>query len=305
MRLVIDCNSLAYRNVYNMTELSFGEIRTNVIYGFLKGLLDLAEMFKTNKFVFCWDSRQSYRKMIDETYKAGRVDEKQEKLVKYAREQFFILRTKILPKMGFKNVFMQSGYESDDLIAWVVWRFPEDQVIVTGDNDLMQLLHDDRFCPIKIFYIPTKKIITEKNFTNKYGIKPSEWSHVKAIGGCQSDNVKGIPGVGQESAIKFLNGVLKDGAIKNRILSDEGKRIAKDCLWLVSLPFCGDRQIDITEIFDDELFSMNFMDVFKEYGCHSFLRENFERWRKAFKLIAGRQSEKSLSEDLYGYNIIR
>ena len=296
MKIIVDSNGLAYRSLYTFGELSHKNSPTGVIYGFLSEVLSLAKKFDTNQFAFCWDSRQSYRKMIDPEYKAGRGGATQEEqiIIKEAHNQFDLLRQEILPAMGFKRVYIQSGYESDDLMADIVFRTPDEYIVATGDDDILQLLKDDKKCPVKIYNLSKKKVITEEDFTKQYGIKPRDWATVKAMGGCNSDNVKGIPGVGKESAIKYMNDVLKDGAIKNKIESEIGKQITIDCMELVHLPFVGDREIEIIkdrdEFYKDEIFhSLDFIDTFRKYGCGSFSsEEGFGHWRKAFKLIPGR-----------------
>jgi DNA polymerase-1 len=287
---MIDSNGMAYRTVYNLDTLHSGGNKTGVIFGFLSQLLSIAEKFGTNQFIFIWDSRQSFRKMDYPGYKKRDHDPEKQELIEQAHTQFDLLRKEILPAMGFKNVFMQSGYEADDLIAWVVARQPDEYTIVTGDDDLLQLLWDDKYCPVQIYNLSKKKIITADYFTNKYGLRPIDWIEVKAIGGCTSDKVKGIPGVGPESAIKYLHKSLKDGSIKNKIESEEGKRLKEECRNLVALPYNGDRPIVVPEIIEDELWSLDFIDMFKKWGCNSFVSpENFDRWRKAFNLQTGRK----------------
>lgn len=296
MKIIIDSNGLAYRALYSMGGLSYGTRQTGVIYGFLKEILQLAERFNTNQFVFCWDSRQSYRKLIDPSYKSGRenIPEDQRQMLTQAYIQFDALRDEILPSMGFQRIYMQSGYESDDLIAWLIYRRPDEYMIVTGDDDLLQLLGKHNSGEITIYNISQKNIVKEQDFINKYGLKPSDWSRVKAIGGCTSDNVKGIPGVGPGSAIKYINNVLKDGGIKKKIDSEEGKKITQDCMRLVHLPFNGDRDINIAQdaneyYKDDQFSSLNFISTFRNYGCGSFTSsDGFNRWRKAFNLISGK-----------------
>lgn len=297
MRIIVDSNGLAYRALYSMGGLSHQNSSTGVIFGFLSELRNLAEKFNTNQFVFCWDSLQNYRKLVDPEYKNRAQDMSPEDrhAIRQAHEQFNTLREEILPTMGFRNIFMQTGYESDDIMAWLTYRLPDHYIVATGDDDMLQILNaGDNMQSVKIYNLSKKKIITEEDFTKMYGIKPIQWSAVKAIGGCVSDNVKGIPGVGPESAIKYLNDVLKDGAIKNKITSEVGKIIAANCLELVHLPFMGDREISVVEdrdlYYKEECFySLNFIDVFKKYGCNSFItQEGLERWRKIFKLSAGR-----------------
>lgn len=294
MKIIIDSNGLAYRALYSMEGLSYGGRQTGVIYGFLKEILSLSEKFNTNQFIFCWDSRQSYRKLIDPEYKAGRdnIPEDQKQMLAQAHTQFDELRNEILPAMGFRRVYLQSGYESDDLIAWLTYRRPDHYIVATGDDDLLQLLVNQETHSVQIYSLQKKSITTEKDFIAKYGIKPTDWSRVKAIGGCTSDNVKGIPGVGPESAIKYINGVLKDGKIKDRI--EDGEMIEERCMDLVHLPFNGDRPITIAEdaheyYQDDQFYSLDFISAFRAHGCGSFTStDGLNRWRKAFNLISGK-----------------
>ena len=287
LKLIIDCQGLAYRSVYAMSEFSFNENPTGVIYGFLEQIRILAEKFDTNQFVFCWDSRNSYRKLDYQGYKNRPVDQSKINIIRKAYKQFEIMYKEVLPEMGFKNNFRQSGYEADDLIAWVAARFPNDYIIVSKDEDLLQLLSKNRFTSVSIYNL--KNIITVDDFKKKYGLEPYQWAFVKGYAGCTSDTVQGIPGIGQDTAIKHLNGVLKDGKAKSKIESEEGKRIFQYTFPVVSLPYNGDIPIAIKSIEDDELYSLNFMDVFTQLGFNSFLTDdNFNKWRKAFQLKKGR-----------------
>jgi DNA polymerase-1 len=292
MKLIVDCNGLGYRYLFGLSDLSHGVSKTGVIFGFLSSLLELAEKFKTDQFVFCWDSRQSYRKLIEPGYKNRPVDPEKKELVESGLNQFALLRKEILPAMGFRNIFMQTGYEADDLIAWTINRCPDSYMIVTGDSDLLQLLREHHLYPVRIWNFRTKAIISVIDFRNKYGLEPWQWSRVKAIGGCQTDDVPGISGVAEKTAIQYLNGSLKEGKIKARIESEEGKATIARCWNLVALPFAGDRPITITgeSMVDNEKFySLDFMDVFRQYGMGSFSEHSaFEKWRKCFNLLPGR-----------------
>ena len=228
--------------------------------------------------------------MFDPDYKKRPADPAKQALIDDARRQFNLLYKDVLPMMGFQNVFMQTGYEADDLIAWLCYRRPDDYMIVSADEDLLQLLSTTRFYATRIWDFKKDRIITEEDFLNKYGgIKPIDWAKVKAMAGCSSDNVPGIAGVGQETAIKYLHGNLKDGKAKEKIESAEGRQTIDRCFYLVALPYPGDREIVIPEIIDDELYSLDFRDAFQKYGCGSFISgNNFEEWREAFHLVSGR-----------------
>lgn len=287
MRLLIDCCGIGYRIAYGMPVLSYDGNNTHIIFGFLNQLLDLAKKFNTNQFIFCWDSRQSYRKEFDSTYKERDFDSTREALIKDARRQFNLLYNDVLPMMGFKNIFMKTGYEADDLIAWFCFRKPDDYMIVSVDEDLLQLLFTGRFYSTRIYDFKKERVITAEEFTSKYGLEPIQWAKVKAMAGCSSDNVPGITGIGKETAIKYLNGNLKDGKAKAKIESAEGKKIIDHCFYLVALPFPGDRPIQIDDPVDDKLCSLDFLDTFRQYGFGSF-EKNIAEWRNIFKLARGR-----------------
>lgn len=288
MKLIIDANSLAYRAYYKLPQgMSFKEKDTNVIYGFLQSLRALAEQFETNQIVFCWDSPRSYRRIAYPRYKEGRnkgLDQRQVKNLQIAKKQFDDLREDVLPGMGFRNIFEQNGYEADDLIAWVVNRFPENYVIVSSDEDLLQLLRKERSIDISIWNY--KEVITEEKFTRKYGLIPREWARVKAIAGCKTDNVDGIAGVGEATAVKYLNGVLKDGKTKKAI--EVGRSIIERNWDLVALPFSGDKMIAVEEVVEDTFYIGEVMEVFRDYGFQSFLGEGqLSRWREVFDIRGG------------------
>ena len=182
MRVIIDCNYICHMAKHSMGELSFEELHSGVIFGFLRQMLSLINTFKTNDFIFVWDSRESKRKVLFPTYKANRHYEKTEEekeLDAIAYKQFDILRTEVIPKIGFVNNFMMKGYEADDVIAGIVFRNKENFVIVSSDNDLLQLLNNR----VRIYSIKNKSYYTEEMMLKEYNISPDKWAEVKAIAG--------------------------------------------------------------------------------------------------------------------------
>ena len=280
--LIIDCNNLAYSSFYIFKNLNYLEKKTGVIFGFIQQILSLAKKFESTNFVFCWDSKKSYRKLIYPEYKANRRKElsNEEKAdLKLAYNQFAELREKILLEMGFNNVFMQTGYEADDLIAKVVLdNQNKKNIIVSTDQDLYQLLQYS----VLIHNIRTKKIFLWKDFANKYNAAPNLWVRVKAIAGCSTDNVIGVKGVGEMTAIKYLQDKLQEGKIKSRIKSQEGQAIIKRNIELVVLPFQGRKKLRI-DFQKNDLSKEKFIEVFMQYGFSSLLKkEVVENWSKVF-----------------------
>ena len=278
--LVIDCNNLAYSSFFTFGELSHEEKKTGVVFGFLQRILFLANKFETNKFIFCWDSRKNYRKLIYPEYKANRrkdITEQEEIDYALAFKQFDVLREKVLPGLGFGNVFQQNGYEADDLIAEVVKRGGGSFGIVSTDKDLYQLL--DR---CSIYNQRTKKVISHKDFQELYGISCSLWAEVKALMGDAGDNIFGIVGVGEKKALQFATNTLPNGKILDRILSPKSQDIYHRNLKLIELPYHGIKKIKMI-MGEDEFDKDKFIDIFVDFGFQSFLKKDLlDKWIDIF-----------------------
>jgi len=277
--IIIDSNCLGYIAKYSKGGLSYGEMETGVIFGFLEAIKNLSKRFDTKEFIFCWDSKKSKRRKLYPEYKANRninrtETEQIEDNITY--RQFYDLRTLVLPKLGFKNIFIQTGYESDDLIAILVEHILRHSLVVTNDDDLLQLLN---YCDI---YNPrTKKIIDYGTFESLYGIAPSICPSVKALAGCISDNIKGVEGVGKAKALAFIKNKLSEGKIKDRILNSND--ILKRNFPLIRLPLKGTVLPIIQK--DEKFYVDNFIDIFEKYNFKSFLKkENFVQWCELFKM---------------------
>jgi DNA polymerase-1 len=280
--VILDCNGICHRLKHGMknTKLSHDQQRVEIIYSFLGYVLACANEFKTTNLIFAWDSRRSRRKQFYPEYKEHRRKDKTPediKLDEIAYKQFNLLRKEILPDMGFKNVFLQSGLEADDIMAEFVLNSGfTNVVLVTTDQDMFQLLHR---CSI---WDPIKRIMKDRQwFMDTYDLLPHKWSIVKAIGGCTSDNVKGIKGVGEKTAIKYIQGKLPEHTKKFKdIESKEGKKIRERNHLLVHLPHCSTRPIEVRP---DELSLKRFLKVFKKYEFISHKKE-LKKWKKAFIL---------------------
>src|SRR6056297_1671760 len=245
--LVIDCNYLAHRARFTTGPLSYKGQPTGVIFGFLNQLFSIGKEVMPENIIFTWDSRKSKRRRILPEYKMNRKqnDEGPDQEMLDAFHQFALLRKEILPGLGFKNNWMQPGYEADDLIA--VCCSPErSAVIASSDHDLLQLL-SKQTC---IYNLGRKEYYTKDKFVNEYGIKPKQWIEVKKIAGCSGDNVPGVPGVGEKTAIKYLRGELNPDT-KTYQKIEQGRKIIERNEDLVSLPFPGTKgRLILPNVFD-------------------------------------------------------
>lgn len=289
--LLIDCSTLTYAALYTTGHLSFEGKETGVIYGFLRKLLTISKKFKTNDFILCWDAGIGHRHLDYPGYKEKRKEKKKE----YTLEEKEIhnslllqslkLNHEIMPNLGFRNSFIQPMYEADDLLAYWVNKLKDKKnriIMVTTDADMYQCLdHCDIWNPSKKTFI-TKKIL-QKNF----GIEPSNWAMAKAIGGCDGDGVIGIEGVADpkkstSKALKYLQGKLSEGKIKDRIESRKGKEIIIKNLPIVTTPYKEElmkRMIKRRNCYSRK----RFMKVFDQYHFKSFLeKDNFIEWKESF-----------------------
>jgi 5'-3' exonuclease len=153
-------------------------------------------------------------------------------------EQVTRLREDVLPALGYKNLFCETGYEADDLIAWASGRMarPRDVALVSGDEDLWQLLRKD----VHAFRPVSDTVFTKEDFLDRFfGLAPPFWPEVKALAGCTSDTIPGIGGVGQITAAKFLVGESVSDAKRRDIMSFMKTDQYKINLELVTLPYPG------------------------------------------------------------------
>lgn len=283
--LVIDCNNLAHRARHVIGELAFKGESTGVIFGFLKQLFHITKEIRPTHFVFAWDSRQSFRKQIYKEYKANRITAPEDKeALEDAFRQFELLKKQILPSLGFTNIYEFHGYEADDIVASAVKQARgnfQQIIIVSSDSDLLQCLS-----PSVSIYTPTSKsFYTQKDFETDKDISVSQWASVKAIAGCSSDNVPGIKGVGEKTAILYLNGLLSDQSKKYKEIvswkytedgniSEEYRRNMR----LVRLPF---KNIPELKIEKHTFDLQGFKKMCRQYGFKSW--ETDTDWEAYFE----------------------
>jgi len=275
--LLTDCHAMAYRAYYTTGNMSHNADPTGIPYGFFYSLLMLSERFKTNRFVFCWDSKTSRRRELFNDYKASRRQNKtEEERAERAKihAQINALHNEILPRAGFQNNLFQEGLEADDLIARAVIDNPTITFIgVSGDNDLFQLL---RFKNFTMFSPTANKLWTASSFAMEYGVPAREWVTVKSIAGCPGDGVPGVPGVAVKTAVQYINENLNVGKKYESIIANHA--LIKRNYRLVALPFAGTESVKLVE---DKLDGVNFGMLFGDLGFRSFQTdEMLQRWEK-------------------------
>jgi DNA polymerase I len=201
---LIDGNSLAYRAFFALPEsiaTSTG-FPTNTIFGFASMLVKLLTEYGPKPTIVVWDAGSSGRKEVSEDYKATRRSRPD-----LLREQWPHLEP-LVDAFGYRNVAVQ-GFEADDVIATIAERARAQGVpvmVVTGDRDAFQIIDPDS--RVKVMAtgrgITDTKVYDHQAVIDRYGIGPELIPDFYGLKGDTSDNIPGVPGIGDKTASELL-----------------------------------------------------------------------------------------------------
>jgi DNA polymerase I len=200
--IIIDGSSLMYRAFFALPLLTTASGQyTNAVYGFTNMLMKLMADVKPDKVVVAFDKgKLTFRNDLYAEYKGGRQATPTELSVQ------FPLIQQVLASLGIA-VLELSGYEADDIIGTLACQSREagqDVFIVTGDRDALQLVGDS------VQVLLTRKGISHieqfdaQAVQEKYAVSPAQIIDLKGLMGDASDNIPGVPGVGEKTAVKLL-----------------------------------------------------------------------------------------------------
>ena len=203
--LLIDGNSLAYRAFFALpTDLATaaGQV-TNAVYGFTQMLLKAMEDHRPDQIIATFDRPEpTFRHEMVADYKAGRAETPD-----ILRQQMGLVR-QVMESLHVPMVEL-AGYEADDLIATLATQWADrgdDVIILSGDRDTYQLVEDPH---IRVMY--PKRGVTEyadydeAGILERTGVTPANYPQYAALRGDPSDNLPGVPGVGEKTAAKLIN----------------------------------------------------------------------------------------------------
>jgi DNA polymerase-1 len=202
--LLLDGNSLSYRAFFALpTDMATasGQV-TNAVFGFTSMLVNLLKDHRPDGIAVAFDRPEpTFRHEMVKDYKAGRAEtpdilKQQMGLVRQVVET---LRLPMLESVGF---------EADDIIATLATRLRDrgdDVIIVTGDRDVYQLVEDPH---VKVLYnrkgVSDYVLYDEAGIEERTGVKPSQYVEYASLRGDPSDNLPGVPGVGEKTAAKLI-----------------------------------------------------------------------------------------------------
>ncbi|REK69415.1 DNA polymerase I [Paenibacillus paeoniae] len=201
--MLIDGNSIAYRAFFAMPPLtnSAGQ-HTNAIFGFTTMLLKLLEEHKPTHVLVAFDAgKVTFRHEGYSEYKGGR-----QKTPPELSEQFPVLKD-LITSFGIAQ-FELNGYEADDIIGTLTKQADErgvKTVVVTGDKDMLQLSSDGVTVAVTRKGVSEVELYTPESIQEKYGLVPLQIIDLKGLMGDTSDNIPGVPGVGEKTALKLLH----------------------------------------------------------------------------------------------------
>ena len=203
--MLIDGNSLTYRAFHALpTDLvtASGQV-TNAVYGFTSMFINLVRDHRPDAVAVAFDRPEpTFRHRENPEYKAQR-----EAAPDILRQQMALVR-QVVDTLGVTAVDM-AGIEADDIIATLATHARDrgdDVIIVTGDRDAYQLVEDPH---VKVLYnkrgVSDYALYDEAGIVERTGVQPRQYVQYAALRGDTSDNLPGVPGVGEKTAAKLVN----------------------------------------------------------------------------------------------------
>jgi len=199
---LVDGNNLAYRAFYALPEdIATSEgFHTGALYGFTSMLLKLLSDYKPRGVAVAWDTRPVHREKILEAYKGTRKPTPD-----LLREQFPHFRP-LVEAFGYTNIEFE-GWEADDVIATLATRAEQAGVqtcIVSTDRDAFQLVSERVCLMMTPRGISEVQVYTPERVTARYGITPAQIPDFIGLKGDTSDNIPGVPGIGEKTAGELI-----------------------------------------------------------------------------------------------------
>lgn len=201
--ILIDGHSLAYRAFFALPDnlrTRTGQL-TNAVYGFTSMLIKLIIDERPDGIVVCFDKgRDTARTNTYPNYKAGRAETPDE-----FRTQLDLIH-EVLAALEVPVIEIP-GVEADDVIASLAARAAKEGhrvLVVTGDRDAMQLVDDETTVLYTLRGISETAVMTPQAVLERYGIRPGQYPDYAALRGDTSDNLPGVPGVGEKTAARLI-----------------------------------------------------------------------------------------------------
>lgn len=279
--LLIDGNSILNRAFYGLPDLTTSDGRhTNAVLGFLNIFLKVVDEVDATHVCVAFDVKHpTFRHEMYEEYKGTRKPMAEE-----LREQLPLIR-EVLKAMNIYYI-ERPGYEADDILGTLSVKYNKDDcevIVLSGDRDLLQLATDRVL--VKIPKTKAGKTIIENYYADDvkalYGVDPVTFIDMKGLMGDTSDNIPGVPGVGEKTASKLLidygslDGIydniesLKKGKLKDNLVTYKEQAYMSKFLATIKLDCELDTSIDDMTI--DKMYNEKSYSLFKELEFKSLI----------------------------------
>ncbi|MEH7482963.1 DNA polymerase I [Neobacillus drentensis] len=277
--VLIDGNSIAYRAFFALPLLNNDKgIHTNAVYGFTMMLMKILEDEKPTHILVAFDAgKTTFRHKTFSEYKGGR-----QKTPPELSEQFPFIRD-LLDAYGISRYELEN-YEADDIIGTLSLTAEKDGYevrVISGDKDLTQLSSATTTVGITRKGITDIEEYTPEHVAEKYGLTPEQIIDMKGLMGDPSDNIPGVPGVGEKTAIKLLkefstlenllNSVEQVTGNKLKEKLEEFKNQALMSKELATIERQAPVEVDLESVAYEGFTREKLVALFKELGFHSLL----------------------------------
>ncbi len=279
--LLIDGNNLMFRSYYatiysGSSMQNSKSFPTNALYGFVNMINKVVSEEKPIYMVVAFDMGKTFRHDNYTEYKGGREETPDD-----LKKQFPIAK-KILDAMGICYL-EKEGYEADDIIGTLAKMIDEEEeyigTIVSSDKDLLQLISND----IDVKLLKQKDYIRMNRdvFYNTYGIEPNKMIDLKGLMGDTSDNIPGVRGIGEKTALKLLQEYdsieniyvhieeLK-GSIKEKLINEKDKAFMSKSLATIYKEVPINKSLDDVKICSENIEQL--INIYNDLEFYSFLK---------------------------------
>ena len=261
--ILVDGNNLLFRSYYatayqGVIMRNSKGFPTNALYGFINMMNKIIKEENPNYIMVAFDKGKTFRHDKYEDYKAGRFETPEDLKLQFPKAK------EVLDTMGIKH-YEIDNYEADDIIGTLAKKVDlEDEfigTIVSSDKDLLQLISDD--VVVKLLKTSGHIMMTKEEFKNTYQVDPIRMIDLKALMGDASDNIPGVKGIGEKTAIQLISKYGSLDALYQNIDSVKGKTKEK----LLNDKESAFRSYDLATIYRDVPLDFDLEDC-KYQGMH-------------------------------------
>ena len=286
--ILIDGNNLLFRSYYatayngNLMKNSKG-LPTNALFGFVNMINKIISEENPEYIMIAFDKGHNFRQDMYDNYKDGRIETPNDLKIQ------FPIAKEICTLMGIKYIEIDN-YEADDIIGTFARMTDEDKeynaTIISSDKDLLQLISDE--VDVKLLKQKDYIMMNNKTFYDYYGIKPIRMIDLKSLMGDASDNIPGVKGIGEKTALSLLqkyetlDGVYNhideiSGKLKEKLINDKDNAYFSYKLATIY------KEVPFEYTFNDILYKgidkEKLINKYKELEFNSFLK-NIESYEK-------------------------